>query len=121
MAMFMDHIQAQTITANCAVNTFSVNNGSFESPNLAYKSFQYRPTGSSWAFTGASGISDNKSGFTGGNSNAPVGTQVLFLQSSGKAQRTFTISTSGAYRVRFYAAQRVWFNSGPGQTVRVFV
>ena len=70
-------------------------------------------------FIGASGISDNKSGFTGGNANAPVGSQVLFLQSSGYAQVTVNVTTAGAYRVRFYAAQRAWFNSGSGQTVRV--
>ena len=111
--------QTHAQTANCSTDTITVNDGSFETPNLAYKQFQYRPTSSTWTFTGSSGISDNKSGFTGGNSNAPVGSQVLFLQNSGKVQKTIQVATTGAYRIQFYAAQRVWFNTGQGQSIRV--
>ncbi|HAS41278.1 MAG TPA: hypothetical protein DCS93_12405 [Microscillaceae bacterium] len=111
--------QPHAQTANCSITTSTVNDGSFETPNLAYKQFQYRPTSSTWTFTGSSGISDNKSGFTGGNANAPSGSQVLFLQNISKSQKTIQIATTGAYRIRFYAAQRTWFNTGQGQSVRV--
>ncbi|OJJ23479.1 hypothetical protein BKI52_03700 [marine bacterium AO1-C] len=111
--------QLHAQTANCSTTISTVNDGNFETPNLAYRQFQYRPTGSTWTFTGSSGISDNKSGFTGGNVNAPSGSQVLFLQNSSKAQKTIQVAATGAYRVRFYAAQRTWFNSGQGQSVRV--
>ncbi|EAY31898.1 G8 domain-containing protein [Microscilla marina] len=107
---------------NCNSSIIGVSNSSFESPNIAYGNFQYRPSGASWTFSNGAGISDNRSGFTGGNpQNAPIGSQVLFLQNQGYAQVTINVPTEGAYRVRLQAAQRAWFNSGQGQTVRVLL
>jgi hypothetical protein len=36
----------------------------FEMPAAGSGAFQYNPTGSAWAFTGAAGLSGNSSGFT---------------------------------------------------------
>ena len=68
--------------------------------------FQYRPTGSPWAFAGAAGIAANGSGFTSGNPPAPEGTQVAFLQATGSISQAVAGWAAGSYRLTFYAAQR---------------
>ena len=68
--------------------------------------FQYRPTGSPWAFAGGAGISANGSGFTSGNPPAPEGTQVAFLQNTGSISQAVAGWAAGSYRLTFYAAQR---------------
>ena len=80
-------------------------NAGFEAPNLGH-GFQYRPTGAGWTFTGGSGESGNGSGFTSLNPNAPQGTQVAFLQTTGSFSQTIAGWTPGAYRITFQAAQR---------------
>ena len=69
-------------------------------------SFQYRPTGSAWTFTGDAGISGNDSGFTAGNPPAPQGTQVAFLQETGSFSQTVAGWAAGTYVLTFDAAQR---------------
>src|SRR5678815_2654872 len=58
--------------------SISVPNSSFETPQTA--NYVYNPPGGSWSFAGPSGLSSNKTAFTIGNPNAPVGTQVAFIQ-----------------------------------------
>ena len=53
---------------------------SFENPVQGSGKSTYRPTGSAWTFSGGAGLAGNGSGFTGGNPNAPQGSQVAFLQ-----------------------------------------
>ncbi len=83
----------------------AVANAGFEAPSLG-NGFQYRPTGASWTFTGNSGESGNKSGFTGSNPNAPQGTQVGFVQTNGSFSQTIAGWTPGTYQISFQAAQR---------------
>ena len=68
--------------------------------------YQYRPTGSPWAFAGNAGIAANNSGFTSGNPPAPEGTQVAFLQTTGSFSQAVAGWAAGSYVLTFYAAQR---------------
>ncbi len=72
--------------------------------------YVYAPTGSPWTFSGSpgngSGVAGNGSGFTFGNPNAPVGTQVAFLQTQGTITQTLAGWTAGTYTIAFSAAQR---------------
>ena len=68
--------------------------------------FQYRPTGSPWAFAGDAGIAANGSGFTSGNPPAPEGTQVAFLQTTGSFSQAVAGWAAGSYQLTFDAAQR---------------
>ncbi|MCL5946210.1 MAG: DUF6531 domain-containing protein, partial [Planctomycetes bacterium] len=52
----------------------------FESPVLAPQTYESNPTGTGWTFVGNSGISDNGSGYTSANANAPQGNQVAYIQ-----------------------------------------
>ena len=85
-------------------------NFGFESP--AISTYQYNPTGGAWTFTSlsgtsGSGITANGSGFTSGNTNAPQGTQVAFLQGTGSISQAVSGLIAGAtYQVTFAAAQR---------------
>jgi hypothetical protein len=67
--------------------------------------FAYDPNGSAWTFSGQAGVSSNGSGFTAGNPNAPQGTQVAFLQTTGSFSRSVTLA-AGTYGLTFAAAQR---------------
>jgi hypothetical protein len=86
--------------------------GSFETPSIGAAAglFQYRPTGSPWVFVDGSGISGNNSGFTAGNSPAPQGAQVAFIQGIGSLSQRVTVE-SGTYELSFRAAQRVNFQT----------
>lgn len=90
----------------------------FESPSLG-SSYIYNPTGTGWTFTGYSGITGNKSGFTSGNPNAPQGTQVAFIQKNCTATQTISGFNSGSkYYLSFYAAQRAGY---PQQSISVSI
>jgi Protein of unknown function (DUF642) len=90
----------------------------FELPLQNPGSFQYVPAGSSWTFTGSSGITANGSGFTSGNPVTPQGSQAAFIQSLGTFRQTLTL-TAGSYAIGFSAAQRANFVSG--ETFQVLV
>lgn len=80
--------------------------GDFESPAIATSpGFQYNPSGSNWTFAGGAGYSRNNSGFTNGNPGAPQGSQVLFLQGTGRITQNIDF-VAGYYRFSMYAAQR---------------
>jgi hypothetical protein len=79
----------------------------------------YDPTTSPWTFVGQAGVSGNGSNFTSGNTNAPQGNQVAFLQNSGSFSQAVTLA-AGCHTVRFNAAQRATFQSS-NQTFEVTV
>jgi sugar lactone lactonase YvrE len=91
-----------------------VGDASFESPavrtSTGVPSFQYAPTGAAWAFTAQSGT--NGSGLTGNgtaltvnNPVAPSGSQVAFLQGTGRISQSVTVE-AGVYTLSLSAAQR---------------
>jgi hypothetical protein len=100
--------------------------GGFETPSqgtgaLAY---QYDPTatgrtGTAWTFDSGSGVAGNSSDFTGGNPNAPDGTQVAFIQGYGTIRQSVTFA-GGSYVLGFSAAQRGNFQAS-SQTFEVEV
>ena len=95
----------------------SVPNYGFETPSLGDGNFTYGTTGASWAFLGSSGISNNNSGFTDGNPDAPQGDQVGILQENGSFSQTISGFASGkSYDMTFYAAQRDGY---PQQSISV--
>jgi len=88
----------------------SLVNGSFETPSVGSASYQYNPTGGSWAFSGYSGIQSNGSAF--GAANAPDGTQTAFLQGypgpagAGSISQSINFASAGTYVLTFQAARR---------------
>jgi fibronectin type 3 domain-containing protein len=89
-----------------ATNQF--NDPGFETPNVGTGSrsdFIYNPSGASWVYGNSSGVAGNGSSLTGGNPNAPQGTQVAFLQDYGSISQVVNF-TAGTYAVSFDAAQR---------------
>jgi streptogramin lyase len=94
----------------------TLQDGNFASPNLPASTFQYAPTGTPWTYTGSSGLAANNSGITSGNPPAPAGTQVGFIQQTGKISQTINLA-AGTYNVNFAAAQR----AGNNQRIEVLV
>ena len=94
--------------------TTGILDGSFESPSLPAKSFQYAPNGSPWQFTGLAGVAGNGSAF--GNAAAPDGSQVAFLQQTGSASESIYLD-AGSYSISFQAAQR----GSQTQTIEVLI
>lgn len=85
---------------------YTLPGGNFESPALpSSPGYQYRPPGSNWTFIGGSGLSRNGTGFTSGNPNAPQGSQVLFLQGTGRITQSIDF-VAGDYVFDLRAAQR---------------
>jgi hypothetical protein len=82
-----------------------LDNGGFEAPNLAAGTFQYLPSGGSWAFTNGTGVAANGSQF--GNPAAPQGDQVGIVQGNGSLTQNFALAP-GRYRISFKAAQRIY-------------
>ena len=68
--------------------------------------YAYDPSGSAWAFSNASGVTGNGSGFTSGNPPAPQGTQVAFLQGTGSFSQSVSGWAAGSYTISFDAALR---------------
>ena len=87
-------------------NTSSIVDAGFEQVSVGAGKFQYRPAGSPWTFSGGAGISANNSGFTSGNSTAPEGTQVAFLQGTGSFSQSVSNWAAGSYVLTFDATQR---------------
>jgi hypothetical protein len=94
---------------NAIVSVDGVSNniadGSFETPALASGTFENAPDGSPWQFGPGTGISNNNSAFTSGNSNAPDGNQVAFIQRGGSMSQSVYLNT-GTYNLSLMAAQR---------------
>jgi hypothetical protein len=103
---------------NVAINqqVAGLNDAGFETPAVALGAYKYDPAGSPWTFAGTSGVAENGSAFTVGNSPAPDGSQVLFLQNTGSVRQAITFA-AGTYTIGFSAAQRG--NGGGGQTFLV--
>ncbi len=103
----------------------AIGNSGFENPSFGSTShtFAYDPTVGSaqtWSFVASAGISSNGSAFTAGNSAAPEGTQVAFLQSRGSFSQTITLPATANYQLTFSAAQRGNSNQA-AQTVLVYI
>jgi sugar lactone lactonase YvrE len=105
-----------------------VADGSFESPPMrtstGVASFQVAPTGSAWTFTAqtgtnGSGLTGNATSLTSKNPNAPAGSQVAFLQGTGKISQSITLE-AGSYTLSLSAAQRL-VSAANTQSIGVFV
>lgn len=100
----------------------AVKDAGFETPSVGigfHDAFRAQAKGSPWTFSGLAGVTGNASGYTAGNPNAPQGTQVAFLQSTGSMSQSITLS-AGTYQLEFLAAQRKNTQHG-GQTFRVLI
>lgn len=87
-------------------STIYIPNGNFEVPNLPSGTFQYGPVnGTGWLLNGLTAIARNNSAFNPGQP-APHGSQVLVIQKTGIAEKSFTVSSNGFYRLAMKAAQR---------------
>ena len=78
----------------------------FEQVVVGAGQYQYDPSGSSWVFSGSSGVSGNNSAFTKGNPPAPEASQVAFIQSQGSFSQSVSNWIAGSYVLTFEAAQR---------------
>jgi len=97
-----------------------ISNGSFEVPGLTTGTYQFQPSGASWQFTGAAGVSSNSSALTSANPTAPDGTQVAFLQGTGTMSQSIYLS-AGTYSISFMAAQRAGSSQTHAQELEVLV
>ncbi len=109
---FLDEVSISTANA--------ISDGSFETPALDTGSYQFAPTGSSWQFSGGSGIASNGSSFTAGNPSAPDGNQVAILQGNGSMSQSVNL-LAGSYNVSFQAAQCATNAQAQGQQIEVLV
>ena len=88
-------------------STGMIENGSFESPVQSTDGFTYAPVTTDWTFSGTAGISGNGSGFTRDNPDAPLGSQVAFIQQQGEiSQQIDGLVTGQSYTLQFDVAQR---------------
>ncbi|HWA99038.1 MAG TPA: hypothetical protein VG713_11125 [Pirellulales bacterium] len=92
---------------------------SFESATVSRGGYQYDPANDAWTFGGTAGIADNGSGFSAGNSTAPDGHQVAFVQSTGSISQ-YAWFTGGSVEVSFLAAQRGNYNPAT-QSIQLLV
>ncbi len=100
------------VQASAVTSSINIPNFGFETPSLAASTFQYRPTGASWTFTGNAGIAKNGSAFTNSNPNAPEGVQVAILQGGANIAQSLSGFQGGFnYRATVSAAQRGSANS----------
>ncbi|MEI8370631.1 MAG: Ig-like domain repeat protein [Planctomycetia bacterium] len=105
-----------------------VADSSFESPAVktatGVASFQVAPTGSPWTFTAqtgtnGSGLTGNATSLTSKNPNAPAGSQVAFLQGTGRISQSLTLE-AGSYTLSLSAAQRL-VSAANTQSIGVFI
>jgi len=105
-----------------------VADSSFESPavrtSTGAASFQVAPTGSAWTFTAqsgtnGSGLTGNATSLTSKNPNAPAGSQVAFLQGTGRISQSITLE-AGSYTLSLSAAQRL-VSAANTQSIGVFI
>jgi len=97
----------------------TVANSGFEAESVGSRGYIYNPTGSAWVYQGESGVTANHTDFTG-NSLAPQGDQVAFLQQRGTFSQAIAFGASGSYQVSFQAAQREIYNTG-GEDFQVLI
>ncbi|MBK1832862.1 BNR-4 repeat-containing protein [Roseibacillus ishigakijimensis] len=92
----------------------------FETP--ATDNFLASPSNAGWTFAGA-GVATNGSAFTAGNSEAPEGTQVAYIQGTTSLSQVLSGLTPGtSYQLLFAASQRQNKAGGqPGQTFEVTI
>ncbi|GAA4031654.1 hypothetical protein GCM10022409_14860 [Hymenobacter glaciei] len=115
---FIDEVQIVQVS-NSAIIGSAVANAGFEAPNVGAGTFQYNPTGGSWAFNGLSGISQTGSGFS--PPTPPGGAQVALVQGTASIQQTLTLGT-GTYVVKFQATQRTNCCGAPyNQQLNVYI
>jgi hypothetical protein len=100
---------------NAATDYVTIRDNNFESPDLGSgaTAYQYGVLGTGWTFTGTSGIAANGSSF--GNSNAPSGDQVGFIQNGGMISQSFTVAEAGLYTISFEVAAK----SGAGDPLYI--
>jgi hypothetical protein len=111
MKVFFVCVIASTLAG--ALGATAITNGSFEIPGLTAGTFQYDPSGATWAFIGNAGIASNGSAF--GFLAAPAGVQEAFLQ-TGTVSNSFSETITGVAAgdmVRFSWAQRPGFVANP--------
>jgi hypothetical protein len=88
----------------------TIGDAGFEEVSVGGAGYLVDPTGSSWTFSGTadsgSGLSGNGSAVTSGNPNAPVGSQVAYLQAYGTISQSVGGWAGGTYTISFDAAQR---------------
>jgi hypothetical protein len=95
--------------------------GSFEGvthTRTGYHAFTYRPAFAPFVFVADAGIAANGCGFTASNPVAPSGTQVAFIQKSGRIELTLPYP-AGTYKVKARVANRA--NVTAKQTVDVLI
>jgi hypothetical protein len=116
---FIDNVRMISLAS------IAVPNSSFETP--ATTTYIYGATGGTWTFTpqsgtNGSGVATNGSAFTSGNSNAPAGTQVAFVQGTSSVYQTITGLTVGqTYQIKVSMTQRQKSGGQLGNTVALEV
>jgi RHS repeat-associated protein len=111
------------ISSQAAHTTLPITNSGFETPVIGAGQFQAGPSGATWSITGGAGISGNGSGFTSGNSVAPEGVQVGYLQ-GGEAviqQNVSGFQAGVSYSIVFAASQRGNCCNAGGMDFRVYI
>jgi archaellum component FlaG (FlaF/FlaG flagellin family) len=121
---FLDNASIATATSpppSPPPSSNALSDPSFATPNVGtgFSAYQYNPAGAPWTYSTSSGVTGNGSAFTSGNPNAPLGTQVAFIQQTGTISQTATF-TDGTFTISFEAAQRGNFQSS-SQTIAVEV
>jgi hypothetical protein len=99
-SVFLDQVVAAPVTIP------AIGDPNFEQVVVGPGNYQYNPTGSSWTFSGSSGVAGNDSGITSGNPPAPQGAQVAFIQNTGSISQSVAGWAAGTYVLTFDAAQR---------------
>ncbi len=95
--------------------------GSFEGvthTRTGYHAFTYRPILAPFVFVADAGIAANGCGFTASNPVAPSGTQVAFIQKTGRIELTLPYP-AGTYKINARVANRA--NVTAKQTVDVLI
>lgn len=88
--------------------------------------YRYNPEANGWTYSTkgtdkGAGLTGNKSGFTGGNPDAPKGRQAGFLQSTCWISQTVNSTEAGVWTLTLEAAQRGWGQQMKPQRVRVSI
>ncbi len=92
-----------------------IDDGSFESRNVASVSVLDQPMLTSWRFRGSAGIAHNDSVF--GNGTAPDGAQIAYIQKQAEIISTFELSREGDYRLTLLSKGREHYEANPIEVV----